>query len=490
MATNRLPFPQEMMHQVPENTWWEVRGQLSEPTQQTGDWRAFPHLASKDSWKKVMQPRAGEMQSLMEHFGVHYPSCPVCTADGRGNVGDFTDHIIGQNHFKALGRVCLLDNKPIAELRNQLWDTFRLPGGGIRINHADGAIEMCHGCPAVIPLTIPSLSMQLAIADRNAAAQQQVAPMVPVHRPPMVPSMAHFPFMDAGYDAIDLQPAWVQNGTNIVPPIPHDGAWYRIAHRAAWPHSDSGGASAYPHLQSKSTWKQHMQRSAQVMGLILEHFGLYPECTVCNVQLTSFHEHVPAQKHYKQLGELFLDRGASLEALRNTAWQEWKNLGVDKLNFRFNHIDGETHARVGQPQGRVQQSVNQQIQHHAFAPPAPPPPPPTDELRPGVRGLQMWLWHNQIGRAADQVAAAAEARQVPPSKLLCAVCVITNARVHMQEGVREHLKSKQHLENLEKRVLKMMPSFSGFDPPCLEQAFPKLGLTLDHLTGVVTMHHT
>jgi len=422
-----------------------------------------------------MQPRVGEMQELMERFGVHYPACPVCAADGRGNVGDLTEHIIGVNHFKALGRVCLLDNMPMREVRDTLWDAFLLPGGGVRINHADGAIEMCHGHPAVTPLTVLSPSSMLAIADRSAAAGPMRQP--PMLSAPSTPSAIGLPFFDGTRDAADLPGVWNQ-ACSIVPPIPSDGAWYRIIPRAAWPSASSGDASVYPQLQSKNTWKQHIQMSANVMGKILEHFGIYPECSVCNVHLLSFHEHVPAAKHYKALGDLFLNKSGPLEAIRNAAWQEWKNLGVDKLNLRFNHIDGETHARIGQFNGTRP------------PPPAMPPQVPSiSELSPGVRELQMWLWQKQIGKGAEQVAAAAEMRQVCPSRLLCAVCVRPGARVHMEEGIREHLKSKRHLENLEKQLLRMQPGWSGYDAPRLEQHFQRLGLTLDHLTGVVAMDY-
>jgi len=466
-----------------------------------------------------MEPRAGEMQGLMERCGVHYPNCPVCSAEGRGMQSDFTGHIIGQHHFKRLCRICLLDGQPIEELRQALWDAFLLPGGAVRINHADGAIEMCRGRPAggVTPLTITAPSM-LAIADRSAPGVLQQTPMAP---PPMVNS----PFYDSSFDAVDLQTVcqWVQNPGQTVPPVPSDGQWYRITQRATCPNSDNGNYSAYPHLQSKNTWKQHMQRPALVMGNILDHFGVYAECSVCNAN-RSFHEHVPAQKHYTQLWELFLGKNGPLEAIRNTAWQEWKNLGVDKMSFRFNHIDGETHARYGgQVHGQLRAPAPAAGMPAAFAghpqgadaPPTfgspplngavpvagqvpvqcaaptktmPTPPPSTDDLSPGVRGLQMWLWQRHMANAGDQLAAACEARQVSPGSMFCAVCYGGEQhRVYMHEGVKEHLLSKRHVESLEKRLLTQQPGWSGMDNIDLEQKFTKhLGLKLDHLTGTVT----
>mmetsp|Transcript_19851 Transcript_19851/g.46157 ORF Transcript_19851/g.46157 Transcript_19851/m.46157 type:complete len:548 (+) Transcript_19851:218-1861(+) len=536
MAVNRLPLPADLV-QYEVNQWIEIRPSVSPPTTQFGDWKAYPHLVSKENWRKYMEPRLIEFQTLLESCNVHYPTCAICALEGRGMQSDFAGHISGVHHFKRLARIILQDGQPLNDVRVNLWDEFLLPGGAARINQADGSVEMCRGRPEGGVRQLKDILVapsQLAIQDSTAALSQPT----PLAAPRITEDS---PYYDEEYSALDLQQEWKQAPGNIVPLIPTDGRWYRISPRCTWPHNDNGNWSAYPHLQSKNTWKQHMQAPANVMGQILEHFGVYAECEVCSAN-RSFHEHVPAQKHYNQMWDQHLNKPGPLEVHRNKAWQEWNNLGCDQMCFRFNHIDGETHAKRGRGGAPPQASGLQRpappmgpaigsgeaISSGALptfgpggmtgsartvpvapmpgsqpssqgniapsqVPVCPPVPPQMGSLASVAeevgmpRGLFMWLWKRHAAESARNLEDLCSRTGQQPSRLICAVCTAGKpAKKMMDEGVQAHLLSESHVRNLDEVIRGQNPQWPEGPAPSLPQNFKLLSVQFDHATAELT----
>jgi len=128
-------------------TWTLVRPPVSQSTDPSGrgDWSSYPHLTSKDTWKQLMGVRAREFGNFLAQHNIWVNSCLVCSEHGHGMRSDFEGHVTGQCHFKDLGRCRLADAIPVCHARLRMWDSFNVPGGSIRFNHADGAIEMCRG---------------------------------------------------------------------------------------------------------------------------------------------------------------------------------------------------------------------------------------------------------------------------------------------------------------------------------------------------------
>ena len=61
-----LPQPIQLRDQFEADTWILLCGPVSSPTRSGGDWKAFPHLQHKSTWKTLMEPRATAFAKCLE----------------------------------------------------------------------------------------------------------------------------------------------------------------------------------------------------------------------------------------------------------------------------------------------------------------------------------------------------------------------------------------------------------------------------------------
>jgi len=84
-----------------------------------------------------------------------------------------------------------------------------------------------------------------------------------------------------------------------------------------------------------------MLRPAKVL------MGMFKDLDLDDVIDLDLEEHIPSRANFFAMWEAYhkLPQPCAMEAQRLKAWQSWDNVGEGGWSFRFNHIDGETHAR-------------------------------------------------------------------------------------------------------------------------------------------------
>ena len=88
-----------------------------------------------------MPPLALAICRILDSFRI-WPECSICERNQ-----SFEEHAPAKRHLTQLGDLDFKGNAPLTQVRIQLWQQWLLPGGAVRINHADGAIEMCRDAP-------------------------------------------------------------------------------------------------------------------------------------------------------------------------------------------------------------------------------------------------------------------------------------------------------------------------------------------------------
>ena len=123
----------------------EICEPLSWSARPKADWRLYAHLGSQRAFREGMRPRAEMVVNAMSSWarmGWIAPSleCRIC--DGcRG----YEEHLGGPKHYATLSQRYMLDGVAVEEVREQLWNSWPVPGGRLRINELDGAIQMLKG---------------------------------------------------------------------------------------------------------------------------------------------------------------------------------------------------------------------------------------------------------------------------------------------------------------------------------------------------------
>lgn len=135
------PGPQNFggEEQDPASEWDVIAPPLSLSSNPHADWKSFAHLRSKKTFSEHMKPRGHKMEEILSPFGAH-PYCRAC--GGPGSHHRFSEHIAGPAHFVKLMNQYIKDGARVADVREELWNTYELPQDVvIRFNELDGTIE-------------------------------------------------------------------------------------------------------------------------------------------------------------------------------------------------------------------------------------------------------------------------------------------------------------------------------------------------------------
>eukprot|EP00931_Biecheleriopsis_adriatica_P102914 TRINITY_DN77817_c0_g1_i1.p1 TRINITY_DN77817_c0_g1~~TRINITY_DN77817_c0_g1_i1.p1 ORF type:complete len:1398 (-),score=286.85 TRINITY_DN77817_c0_g1_i1:2-4168(-) len=132
-----------------ESVWHPFRGTLSTATAIDSNWRSFPHLQSIDACREMMITRIQEFQELVEVYGsLANIECKICRHRGRSLAFCFSDGLVaagGRHHLRKLWSAALATGS--SGRQAPIWEVAMVPGGAVRFNYVDGAIEVCRGSP-------------------------------------------------------------------------------------------------------------------------------------------------------------------------------------------------------------------------------------------------------------------------------------------------------------------------------------------------------
>ena len=123
-----------------ERVWFQKLGPLSFPTNPLGDWRAYSHLKSKKEFKALMTPRAILIDDFLFAKTGIWPTCNICAA-ARG----YREHLGGPGHYSTLSKSHVKCGISVESVRGGLYNKWQIPGGWLRINEMDGAIDLAKG---------------------------------------------------------------------------------------------------------------------------------------------------------------------------------------------------------------------------------------------------------------------------------------------------------------------------------------------------------
>mmetsp|Transcript_80619 Transcript_80619/g.261224 ORF Transcript_80619/g.261224 Transcript_80619/m.261224 type:complete len:942 (+) Transcript_80619:39-2864(+) len=307
-----LPGPLQACNEP--GIWVQIRGPLSMPTVTNGDWKTWPHLASKDNWKKWMGARATELEQFLEPHRIYLNDCSICKAAGRGMQSGFAEHVMGRAHFKHLGRL-LPDGEALSIGRLRLWHTTCIPAGCVRFNHADGVIEMCLGPEPLSDAPATNVACALALP---------AAPCTSLAVHPGDIAAGELPGIEV---------------------CPEENQWFWVADFIGQPTSSNGTVTHCPWLSSRNCWKTAIGPIAPKVTRLLQRYNIWePDCKAC-AHSQDFETHVPASKHYDSL----CSRISDAEPVRSVAKQMWQQWIVPGGAVRFNHIHGRVEVLRGWP---------------------------------------------------------------------------------------------------------------------------------------------
>lgn len=198
----------------------------------------------------------------------------------------------------------------MSSFREKWWEEWIVKGGAIRFNHADGVVELRKNYPSIQP------------SPSQAASGSIPAPPSPVEFTP---------------DSSNVVALALQNPGNVFSLCLEENVYYLLYSHVGGPTAEGGDLSKCPWLHTKNTWRPVMQPRAELVEKILEAFDVYyPKCLLCT-NPGGFAEHLPAQKHLRQLQDR-LPTGKPVTELAAQFWQEWiLPLGI----LRFNHLHGQ-----------------------------------------------------------------------------------------------------------------------------------------------------
>ena len=287
-----VPLPQ--LSELPEEgRWVRLETRVSEPTEPDGDWTSLQHLACSEAWKEAMRQRVEKLETWLFAKKVVADACTVCKPHGVGHLAGYSAHVCSKNHFKYLGWH-LPNGGKVHEAGANLWQEWKVPGGGIRFNHVDGCIDMYRGelAAAGAALVLPAPALKLAAT----------------------PGLRTHAEMDVLAGEIDFEPFGV--------PGEQFGDWTTCS----W--------------LTRGLWKECMtERAPELCSLLVRCNVKYPHCGLCGSAFSgSLEGHLPGPKHWAKLYErLQSSQGVPLSRVADAEWQTWH---VEGGCIRFNHVHG------------------------------------------------------------------------------------------------------------------------------------------------------
>eukprot|EP00435_Cladocopium_sp_Y103_P058462 s519_g20.t1 len=326
MLEEEFPDP-SVLHK--ENEWIEVRNPVSERIAHSGDWRIFPHLSNKETWKLKMGTRAYNLDTFLQRLSIQIDHCKICEKAGAGRPSNWHTHIAAHTHFKEIGKICC-EGRDMDSIRQEWWESWRIPRGEIAFNYIDGQILMAKGTPP--PLTF--------------------VPMLPApYTLPNLPGVPGVPVVPTPAQPIPTAPRTQQGQmgrptSHMLDMCPEPNKWYRYGAPVGIPTQKDGDYNACQWLQSKGNWKRAMQEPVNTLQEILDHFQIYPNCRFCP-SAGDFCGHLPAEKHFKNLTSCLCPGQSIAKVAKLKEYTvEWK---VPGGAIRWYHINGMILLLRGEP---------------------------------------------------------------------------------------------------------------------------------------------
>jgi len=533
-----LPPPQEEEFPDPsqlnkENEWFQVALPVSERTAQSGDWRIFPHLSNKESWRQRMGTRAQALDTFLQRRDIMIDSCHVCSRNGAGCPSNWAGHIAAPTHFKEIGRICN-DCQDIDHLQRDWWESWSIRGGAILFNHIDGQIYMCKGMKSpALPGGAVVQRSGYGVASTPALTNGPCS--VSTHN--MSSCMSQMPSSSGSWSI----PGRSGGHNRYIDILPEANKWYKYRDHVGIPTQKGGDYTSCQWLQSKGNWKSAMKERADVLGDILQQLQIYPNCCFCPTA-GDFPGHLPAEKHFKNLAQHLLPGQSIVVVAKQPQFTcEWK---VPGGAIRWFHItgmilllrgdpsmappdiwhnlepsqppplalpagagtapspalgqmamatNGYSHAPNGNQTNGHQPMVAQQpvIQAH-YAPNGVPSPSlgqmgctngqVVQAVQQGQRPLSEaeFFWRNRCEQSPEAIVQQLTKFQVPAEEIACSICGISFTSL---DQLKDHLETKEHFQNLTSKA--GFPQSPWADRERLRQHFHTyLGarMTLDHMS--------
>jgi len=420
-------------------------------------------LATRNTWKQAFVNVAPKLAVLLRRYNIWEPGCKACA-----NGQDFETHVPAQKHIDSL-RSQIPPDVPIKDISYQWWQQWNVPGGSIRFNHVHGSIEVWRGWP---PLEERRLPAENTFPPNLASLRNSVPPSVASISPNMLPATdirlreppTPAPAPGCGGEVLKYMgdPRQV-----MVTTLNNEGTWFRIGD-AGFCSRPNGDWNAYPHLSSKTSFKEFMKgRVDTVMAVLQKHQpNFWPECKLCG-RSRGFEEHICGPKHFKELQERFWKEGHPMQPFiaSEDAWDLWQLPGGA---LRYNYIDGAVDLckgplpgggggggqvqnppppmnmqQPGWPPGPPQATRPpgppgppqgpSQVSPRGTRPAGPPPgkPPSTNDLRAGgdekfqqAAGMLCWMWNQRFESettAISQIVQSALSGK-PTLSSTCSIC--------------------------------------------------------------------
>ena len=178
-----------------ESTWFQKLGPLSCPTSLGGDWKTYRHLQSRKEFKALMAPRAILIDDFLYEKARISATCNICAA-ARG----YKEHLGGPAHYSKLSKDYVKCGIPVESVRGGLYNKWQIPGGWVRINEMDGAIDLAKG------LAEPSDARTHVLQNPPPA---EPSPVTPEPSPvPQSPPPEPRPSFNATGSTIPSRPGW------------------------------------------------------------------------------------------------------------------------------------------------------------------------------------------------------------------------------------------------------------------------------------------
>ncbi|CAJ1353119.1 unnamed protein product [Effrenium voratum] len=447
-----------------EHQWVTIRGPVSERTAVGGDWHILPHMQTRDAWKSRMGSRAQALSNFLERRQVSIDSCFVCSRNGAGPPSCWATHIAAPTHFKEMGRVCQ-DGVSIDSLREDMWESWRVPRGAIAFNHADGVVIMCKGAPTVLPgqngATLPS-QMQPPMAA--CVPPSQMLPMQPMPWQQVPPACA---------PAVSPMGGPPQGSLGVLDMCPEPNKWYKLLPPVGDPQKQGGDFNCCHWLQSRAGWKKSMKDPVQKLEEILTRYQIYPSCNFCP-NVGDFAGHLPADKHFKNLC-CQLQPGEDIRRIATApGWtQQWN---VPGGGVKWFHLHGQIAIYKGsQPTcesvfplhpsrqalpapgptatGQLPAPRTGPTPHPPLPAPCPAPSPcqchsAAPQAYPAAAAemsASHWVWQNSWVRNLEELVEELTDLQPPTEELTCDICEVD---LQVPQDLETHLASPHHFQNL------------------------------------------
>lgn len=438
-----------------------------------------------------MQPHAKELEdSLFKSTKMWKFPCAVCDKEmGRGA----TDHILSQNHWKALWGKLEASIPPPEEAR--VWSASwvqRFSSGAnstTLFNHVTGDWKVVD--TAAPEAFLASASSAVAAAGPGGAPVPSVAPRAapsehlrpPASQPPPPPS----PAAPAG----SIGPLPVS-----LPPV-------------------RCGLDLNTALGTKAEWRIFMDEPAKRLERFLGANlpNRYEPCPVCATPMNGVHMHLTSQNHWKKIWTNLQD-GAIPSAQEAGCWEKpWvESFPAPKGEFLFNHLTGEQGYRaeiaaralpdaaptslppaapssaalgasaVGVPPGLTTMPGNESFQGLRVA--TPTENGVSSSGRPPCE-LDVFIWKRSIAGQAEELQRVLTSHGVGLARqVVCDVCQIPMG------DIADHVLSADHFTNLRVRMSFNAPPKEILSGPWVQKAFVcqdgcQVPVSFNHITGAL-----